>query len=93
MNIGLWAEIRRLAEIEKLSGRAIVIDDYGARDISSPRPPASIGPRSAGPARRTSLPGPAPAQDRCSACQVSRPLGRASPRRKSPAASMGTPAA
>ena len=23
MNIGLWAEIRRLAEIEKLSGRAI----------------------------------------------------------------------
>ena len=24
MNIGLWAEIRRLAEIEKLSGRAIV---------------------------------------------------------------------
>ena len=23
MNVGLWAEIRRLAEIEKLSGRAI----------------------------------------------------------------------
>ena len=23
MNVGLWAEIRRLAEIEKLSGRAV----------------------------------------------------------------------
>ena len=57
MNIGLWAEIRRLAEIEKLSGRAIAAR-CDARDTSLPQrfqtgsaplalglaPPQSLGP-------------------------------------------------
>ena len=34
MKIGLWAEIRRLAEIEKLSRRAMAGPDCDARDTS-----------------------------------------------------------
>ena len=48
MNIGLWAEIRRLAEIEKLSRRAIAptamlatLRNRGARARSAPRDPVA----------------------------------------------------
>jgi transposase len=55
MNVGLWAEIRRLAEIEKLSGRAIARQLHCARHtvaaaLELDQPPAPQGPR-----RRASL--------------------------------------
>ncbi len=61
MNIGLWAEIRRLTEIEKLSGRAISrrlrCSRYlVAAALKLDRPPApGHAPHQP--------PGPAPAQD------------------------------
>ena len=79
MKVGLWAEIRRLAEIEKLSGRAISrrlhcsrhtvaaaleLDQPPARPVRQPRQPL----------------GPVQGQDRRPAGQVSRTLGGAHPR-------------
>jgi transposase len=54
MNVALWAEIRRLAEIDKLSGRAIARRLHCSRDtvaaaLSMEQPPAST------PTRRQSL--------------------------------------
>ena len=79
MNVGLWAEIRRLAEIEKLSGRAIArrlrcsrqrvaaalkLDQPPVRQACEPRQPL----------------GPAQGQDRRLGGQVPRTLGGAGPR-------------
>ena len=70
MNIALWAEIRRLAEIEKLSGRAISRRLHcsrhtvaGALELDQP------------PVRQACAPhqplGPSSDQDRCAFGQVS----------------------
>ena len=52
MNVALWAEIRRLAEIEKLSGRAIARRLHCSRHtvaaaLKLPQPPASAAARRA----------------------------------------------
>ena len=79
MNVALWAEIRRLAEIEKLSGRAIARRLHCSRHtvaaaLELDQPPARRGLAPRQP------PGSVHGQDRCPAGQVSRPLGRAHPR-------------
>ena len=79
MKVALWAEIRRLSEIDKLSGRAIARRLHCSRHTVAaalklqqpPRPDA---------AQRASLLDPYRGADQGTAGQVSRPLGRAHPR-------------
>ncbi len=95
MNVALWAEIRRLAEIEKLSGRAISRRLHCSRHTVA----AALELDAAAHApRRHAAPAcldPYKDQDRRPAGQVSRTLGgahprgdRPRPRRLSPAASI-----
>lgn len=68
MNVGLWAEIRRLAEIEQLSGRTIAQRLRCSRHtvaaaLAMPQPPVCIG--EGGVAKRTASPG-RPARQRAS---------------------------
>ena len=76
MNVALWAEIRRLAEIEKLSGRAISRRLHCSRhtvtvalELNQPPTRKSLEPRQS--------PGLAPSQDRRLGGQVPRTLGGA----------------
>ena len=80
MKVGLWAEIRRLAEIEKLSARVISrrLHCSWRHGCSSARMGAA--PRTLAPEPRQPL-GPVQGQDRCTAGQVSRTIGGAHPRR------------
>ena len=79
MNVALWAEIRRLAEIEKLSGRAISRRLHCSRHTVAAALDVGPTPREPGLALRQP-PGRAHGQDRRPARQVSRPLGGAHPR-------------
>ena len=79
MNVALWAEIRRLAEIEKLSGRAIARRLHCSWRTVTAVPRVGPPPRARGFAPRQPS-GTAPGQDQCTADQVSRTLGGAHPR-------------
>ena len=79
MNVGLWAEIRRLAEIEKLSGRAISRRLHCSRHTRGRGARTGSASRAPGRAPRQPL-GPVQGQDRRPAGQVSRTLGGAHPR-------------
>ena len=77
MNVALWAEIRRLAEIDHLSGRVIARRLHCSRHtvaaaLELPQPPA---PQAARP-----LAGSVPGSDQGAVGQISRPVGRAHPR-------------
>ena len=80
MKVGLWAEIRRLAEIEKLSARVISRRLHCSWRTVALR--ARTGAASRGPRPQPGQPpGPVQGQDRRPAGQVSRTLGSAHPRR------------
>ena len=79
MNVALWAEIRRLAEIDKLSGRAIAQRLHCSRHTVAA---ALKLPAAAGTDRGTACQSARslPRADQGAAGQVSRPVGRAHPR-------------
>ena len=78
MNVGLWAEIRRLAEIDKLSIRAIARRLHCAEDGDRS---TDVGPSLGAPTRTPRQPlGPVSGQDQYLGGPVSRALGGADPR-------------
>ena len=80
MKVALWAEIRRLAEIDKLSSRARSRGNCTARGTPWPPPWTKQQPPAQQAARRASLLDAVRGADPGAVGQVSRPVGRAHPR-------------